>query len=671
MSSILLLPSHSPCPHHFLSAPSPGPIPQYQLYAVEKWIVQRKQNTFLLVFTGIPDHAVSLDAYVPDPAHDPHAAWDAAIALLRADGAKPKLTAHGTLMVTSLAHFRSDYTIVHIPSGNFLHVRDHLYANINLLRMGCSGRSALTLEDPSDSTKDRFIYSYHLPDSSIPLPTSIEHLPLRSPEKPLPKRKDRPSFVATVLELVKLIHASLAIFGMFPLPSSDGLLCDESVDGIKHWIAHIGGPCIGLEPSERIADPVFVSAILSLVLSTRNKLAHLGYSFILPRDPFLYPHAFSLALTAYIQSTPVVPPHSPHLIPPAPPSTTILSAAAASAAAIAAPLPLLSPNAILTRDLLQSISSSYDAKLKSESRKVRRVIKNKLAPSSTVDSDGADPDRDHPRDPRRHTLSLSLSGGEGPTDRSPIVGAAGPSAGVGSGTGSGGQILSGIGSLASGLRIGGTTGGPHGDPGLLMAPTLDLHALVAFVVGGQGPSKRRRDKKKDKEAADPNPAIAVTVVPPAGAVGLAYTERDAVVAGSVKALWSGRIADLIKMREDLDGAASVAGLGTDDRRWLGSGVRSNSGFDRDTSTRWKRQHRPNLSMSVVSDGDAEDHYDNREKRYDGRSTEEESDVFINPSPPGHHSFSGMWGGRMRGKLGNWAAYVTHTLPLFISLSKSC
>ena len=51
-------------------------------------------------------------------------------------------------MVTSLANFRSDYTIVHIPNGNFLEVREQLYTNINLLRMGCSGRSALTLEEP-------------------------------------------------------------------------------------------------------------------------------------------------------------------------------------------------------------------------------------------------------------------------------------------------------------------------------------------------------------------------------------------------------------------------------------------------------------------------------------------------------------------------------------------
>jgi hypothetical protein len=51
-------------------------------------------------------------------------------------------------MVTSLAHFRSDYTIVHIPNGDFLAAQERLYSNINLLRMGCSGRSAVTLEKP-------------------------------------------------------------------------------------------------------------------------------------------------------------------------------------------------------------------------------------------------------------------------------------------------------------------------------------------------------------------------------------------------------------------------------------------------------------------------------------------------------------------------------------------
>ena len=318
-------------------------IPGYQLYAVEKRIVERNRPVSLLVvYTGDPTHTITLTALVP--AHhlsqsDALAQWDQAILHLRADGAKPKQTPHGVLMVTSLAHFRSDFTIVHIPDGNFLAVKDQLYTNINLLRMGCSGRSALALDDPSDTTKDRFISMYSLPETTQAqaLPNSSEHLPLpplihshshsqQSPIKSNPqqvalsrpirshnrstsslptkkdllcvKTKERFTFIATVLELVKLIQAGLAIFGMYdsnPTPNLilDGLLCDITVDGIRKWIAKVGGPCVALEvclcllsishlilsqPTERIVDPMFVSALFSLVLSTRNKLSHLGYS---------------------------------------------------------------------------------------------------------------------------------------------------------------------------------------------------------------------------------------------------------------------------------------------------------------------------------------------------------------------------------------------------------
>lgn len=52
------------------------------------------------------------------------------------------------ILVTTLHNFRSDYNLIPIPDGNFLAAREQLYVNINLLRMGCSGRSALTLEEP-------------------------------------------------------------------------------------------------------------------------------------------------------------------------------------------------------------------------------------------------------------------------------------------------------------------------------------------------------------------------------------------------------------------------------------------------------------------------------------------------------------------------------------------
>ena len=97
--------------------------------------------------------------------HEAQVEWEKAAQVLRRDGARPKevltlflvgllvsspsfKTERGTLMVTSLANFRSDFTIVQIPDGNYLHAREQLWTNINLLRMGCSGRSALTLQKP-------------------------------------------------------------------------------------------------------------------------------------------------------------------------------------------------------------------------------------------------------------------------------------------------------------------------------------------------------------------------------------------------------------------------------------------------------------------------------------------------------------------------------------------
>jgi len=148
-------------------------------------------------------------------------------------------------MVTSLANFRSDFTIVHIPSGQFLEARERLFTNINLLRMGCSGRSALTLEEPryvwlapncsppansiavSDATKDRFIDMYHIQG----------------------KVKSIELFSATVLQLVKLLQAGLSIFGMFDLSMEEqnGLLCDITVDRIQRWISDIGESCVHIE----------------------------------------------------------------------------------------------------------------------------------------------------------------------------------------------------------------------------------------------------------------------------------------------------------------------------------------------------------------------------------------------------------------------------------------
>ena len=64
-------------------------------------------------------------------------------------------------------------------------------------------------------------------------------------------------FNSVVLELVKLIQAALAVFGMFDLDreARDGLLCDVTWEGIQRWVAEIGEPLLSVEVSLRNYSP--------------------------------------------------------------------------------------------------------------------------------------------------------------------------------------------------------------------------------------------------------------------------------------------------------------------------------------------------------------------------------------------------------------------------------
>lgn len=87
----------------------------------------------------------------------------------------------------------------------------------------------LTYTRCSETTKDRFISSYYIPDKSVMRSTGL--------------------FKAVVLELIKLVQAALAICGMFDMcrEERDGLLCDVTCEGIQRWIAEVGEPCVNVE----------------------------------------------------------------------------------------------------------------------------------------------------------------------------------------------------------------------------------------------------------------------------------------------------------------------------------------------------------------------------------------------------------------------------------------
>lgn len=348
----------------------------YQLYVVEKWIVERRPITVLTVYTGDLEHKITVTALSPSASLSQTEAqqeWDSVLHGLRRDGARPKETDDGTLMVTSLANFRSDFTIVHIPGGNFLDIQEQLYTNINLLRMGCSGRSALTLEEPSDTTKDRFVSMYHFP-------TKIRSAPLFNP---------------TVLELVKFIQAGLAMCNMYDAVQTDGrdrdkwcreidgLLCDDTADGIGRWVLEIGEAVVGVEPMERLADPTVVSALLSLIVTVRNKLRAIGFNHMIPKDPFLDPEGFITGLSQYhfsgrahhghgssatsLTSTPnlsISSYHNNHN-----PATNGSPPGDGSQS---------SSVLYLSRPVIEAISHSYEKARQSDSYKVHRVLLNKL-----------------------------------------------------------------------------------------------------------------------------------------------------------------------------------------------------------------------------------------------------------------------------------------------------
>ncbi|KAJ6599043.1 hypothetical protein DFH09DRAFT_1356186 [Mycena vulgaris] len=634
----------------------------FQIYAVEKWIVERDRPvTVLTVYTGDPAHKITVTALRPAASLTPTEAtaeWDKAILHLRRD-ARPRETPHGVVLATSLAHFRSDYTIVHIPSGNFLLARDELYTNINLLRMGCSGRSALTLEEPSDTTKDRFIATYHLPDAIVasstapsatlpaapsapgspvltPHPSPAKHRPRLSISPPSRRsidnngapsptasrraptalhitpptptftvpygllspstastpggrytskgktRADRVAFSASVLELVRQLQAGLAIFGMFPVDprALDGLLCDKTVEGLGTWVTDVGEQCVNIEATERIADPAVVCALLSLVLATRNKLAGMGLGHVTPKDPFLRPHTFCVALGAYTHSlqggggtvsTPGTPgfsfhlhPHVPgHSLPPTPGASTV-----AFSTGVPKPTP---PSVVLTRALVDAVGAAYSDKARAGERRRSRGARALLR----LDGEGSD----------------GLSGGEGPD--------------VDAADGGGGQILTGIGSLV-GLNVG--SSGAGGAAGVL-EPSVDLEAFVRTKEKegrtgegevGEAAAGRGKEKEREKDAA------IVTGV-----------------AGCVRGLWSGLVWGVVSLRErELDGGMAFAPV------------------KRDTVDRERGKER--WVPVVVSDGEIED-TDLRAPKgeKDGRSTEEEG------------GGQDKWGGRVQKKFESW------------------
>ncbi|ESK96022.1 hypothetical protein Moror_7367 [Moniliophthora roreri MCA 2997] len=566
----------------------------FQLYAVQPWILQRRKRPFLVVHTGDPSHRISVVAGDDDDSEDNHNT-----------AARPKNTPYGTLLVTSLAHFRSDYTILLIPDGDFDKVKDQLYTNVVLQRLGLSGRSALTLEEPSDTTKERFVNAYHFVDS-----TKTETL-----------------FTPSVLELIKLVQASLIVFGYYKGPI-DGLMCDASIEGICLWLGDVGHLVGGLDTTSRTADPSTISGLLSLILAVRNRLVGLSShnNHSVTKDPFLHPHLFLASLRNYFsisQSSPT-PSHQHTYSMPNVPTIHSLSLSP-SLKSPQTPSPNFSPStgtpAFLTRGLVESIFNAYDAK----------VLKGSRVSISN-------PYKDRDDNESKTKLPLPISNLHFPR--------------------------------ALPLPTG-TNSTPSNAAASMLVPTADLLELIHAVVGRKRPEKRgkEREKEKEKEKKEKekeregkrdsidseeglSPSTAMKKVrsakPKIKSPSKDIDKESGVggVAGSMRGLWSGNVLLVARLRERIsererererelereteekEKSDGGAGLLSDDKADRKGGVIHSDG-DTDYNDR------PGLRRSHTV----------QHEKTDGRSTEEEGG-----------SGGGIWGigtSRVRGKIESW------------------
>ncbi|CZT04462.1 related to SIN3 protein-binding protein STB2 [Rhynchosporium graminicola] len=229
-----------------------GMIVGYELYLVEQWACSRTHPTFIIAtYTGDPNH-VAWVGVLGLPADED--TWSPKIRVyfkaVAQFHARPKDTPKGMLMVTNLSSFPSALTVIPVPDGDITKHRGDFVVNENLKRLGCSGRSGMSLTAPAGATQAKFLQLY--------------------------KTSDRIPLYDTVLELVKLCQFALTVFGKLDQEYMDGMLCDITEQGINDWWTEIGSEYFNIEPTDGILGPTTVAALLGMLMGARNRLNWYG-----------------------------------------------------------------------------------------------------------------------------------------------------------------------------------------------------------------------------------------------------------------------------------------------------------------------------------------------------------------------------------------------------------
>lgn len=227
----------------------------YESYIVEQWTCSRNSASLVIsTYTGDPTHKIVVNVLrIPKD----EALWSpmlrAYFKAVREYGARPKQTELGVLYVINLSSFPSALTVVLVPDGDPIKHRHMFIVNENLKRMGCSGRTALSLAPPSEATTAKFFSTYKIP-------------------------KEKISYESAVVELVRLCQLALVVFDKFPNQTvlTDGLLCDVTEKSIRDWWAEFGTEEYDVEPNDGILGPMTVAGLLGMLLGARGRLAATG-----------------------------------------------------------------------------------------------------------------------------------------------------------------------------------------------------------------------------------------------------------------------------------------------------------------------------------------------------------------------------------------------------------
>lgn len=224
----------------------------YELYLVEQWACSRESPTLVIAtWTGDDNHSIVVGVLaIPQD----ESLWSDRVRFyfkaISQYHARPKETSHGELLVTNLSSFPSALTVIPVPDGDIREHRRDFIVNENLKRLGCSGRSGMTLLPPSEATRAKFYQLY--------------------------KTSERVDFSQAVIELVKLCQVALVLFGKLEPEYVDGLLCDKTEAAIGNWWTELGAEYYNVEPTDGILGPTTVAALLGMLAGARNRLSAFG-----------------------------------------------------------------------------------------------------------------------------------------------------------------------------------------------------------------------------------------------------------------------------------------------------------------------------------------------------------------------------------------------------------